>query len=283
MRITDFDLYRDILKEKSGLVLTPDKSYLLDSRLSTVAKKWGYSSLETMTIALQGVPDNDLLTDIIEAMTTNETSFFRDLPVFNALRDTVLKYITEKRASKRRLRIWCAASSSGQEPYSVGIVLKEMEARLSGWKVDILATDISNEVLNQAREGVYSQFEAQRGLPVNLLLKHFKQMEEKWLIKADIRKLIRFQQFNLLDSMDGIGEFDIILCRNVLNFFDEKTAAQVLEKLALQLEKDGFLLLGDGERPPAATDAFGPVPGKPGLYARRGSAHLPKSDTQAIA
>lgn len=163
MRIIDFDIYKNLLKERSGLVLTPDKSYLLDSRLNPIAKKWGYPSLEAMTAVLQGVPDKDLVNDIIEAMTTNETSFFRDSNPFDTFKESVLPYMHESRATRRSMKIWCAAASSGQEPYSLRMILREQESKFAGWKTDILATDISNDILAQAREGVYSQFEVQRG------------------------------------------------------------------------------------------------------------------------
>lgn len=283
MRIIDFDLYRDILKEKSGLLLTPDKSYLLDSRLSPVAKKWGYGSLESMTIALQGVPDKTLLTDIVEAMTTNDTSFFRDHTPFQVLRGTALKYLMEKRATKRQLKIWCAASSSGQEPYSIAMTLREMEKKISNWKIDIFATDISNEVLDQAREGIYSQFEVQRGLPTSLLVKYFTQIDEKWQIKPEIRKMVRFQPFNLLDSMSALGQFDIILCRNVLIYFDDKLRTQVVDRMAKQLDQDGFFFTGVQESLAGVTTALEAVPGQDGLYAKQGSPHLKAKATQAIA
>lgn len=283
MRITDFDLYRDLLKEKSGLVLTPDKSYVLDSRLNPVAKKWGFSSLEAMTAALQGVPDSDLVTDVTEAMTTGETSFFRNTRPFHFFRDTVLPYMLKNRSSKRQIKIWCAACSSGQEPYSLGMILKEMDKKLAGWKIEILATDISNEVLNQARGGTYSQFEVQRGLPIGMLLKHFTQKEEKWQIKDDIRKMVKFQYFNMLDNMSSLGEFDVIFCRNVLVYFDDAGKKQALDKIAGRLRPDGFLFLGANENLSHLTDTFRPSPDKVGIYAHAASPHLLKSSSQALA
>ena len=276
MRITDFDLYKDLLKEKSGLVITPDKSYLLDSRLSPVAKKWGFSSLDAMSMTLRGVPDKALVTDIIEAMTTNETSFFRDAKPFELFKDPVLSYLTKARASKKNIRIWCAASSSGQEPYTLAMTLKEEAAKLNGFKFDMTATDISHDILALAREGVYSQFEVQRGLPIMLLMKYFTQVGEKWQVKEELRKMIKFQYFNLLDSMTGLGKFDIIFCRNVLIYFDEKTKGQVLAKMAAQLEPDGFLFLGGAETVLGISESFKPVPDKRGLYAQSASAHVVK-------
>ncbi len=279
MRIVDFDIYKDLLKEKSGLVLSSDKSYLLDSRLSPIAKKWGYPSIDAMTVALQGVPDKDLVNDIVEAMTTNETSFFRDTRPFDTLRNTVLPYLHENRATKRSINTWCAAASSGQEPYSIRLILKEMESKFAGWKTDILATDISHEILEQAREGVYSQFEVQRGLPIQTLMSNFTQIDEKWQINEEIRRSVRYDYFNLLDSMSGLGTFDVIFCRNVLIYFDEPTKKDILERMAAQLPDDGFLFLGGAETVLGITEAFKPIPDKRGLYAKEGSVLLEKKDT----
>jgi chemotaxis protein methyltransferase CheR len=272
MRITDFDIYRDLLKEKSGLSLTPDKSYLLESRLSPIAKKWGYTSMESMTLALQGVPDRHLVSDVVEAMTTNDTSFFRDGAPFDTLRDTILPWLVKKRAAQKKIRIWCAAAASGQEPYSVAITIKE-KGLPPGWKTEILATDISSDAMEQARNGHYSQFEVQRGLGVHILLKYFEQDGTKWKIGDDLRKMVRFEQFNLLDSMKKLGMFDVILCRNVLSLFDDPVKKSVLEKLAGQLEKDGFLLLGKSESAAGFSDVLKPLPGTPGLHAFHDSLH----------
>lgn len=287
MRITDFDLYKNLLKEKSGLVLPPDKSYLLDSRLSPIAKKWGYPSLEALTKALQGVPDKDLVNDIVESMTTNETSFFRDSRPFDLFKDFVLPYILEKRAGQKQMKIWCAAASSGQEPYSLSMILKDLEATgFQGWDTDILATDISNEITEQARDGIYSQFEAQRGLPIQMLMKYFTQIDDKWQIKDEIRQMVRYDIFNLLDDMAGLGTFDIIFCRNVLVYFDKATKTQVLGKLARQLAPDGFLFIGETETTSGISDDFVPLPDKRDLCVHKDSVHLNKETgetAQALA
>ncbi len=284
MKITDFDLYKDLLKEKSGLVLTQDKSYLLESRLNPIAKKWGFDSLDAMTMTLQGVPDPKLIIDIIEAMTTNETSFFRDSRPFDLFRETVLTYLKDARSHKK-IRIWCAASSSGQEPYTLAMLLKEAAADFPGWKFEIHATDISNEILDQAREAKYTQFEVQRGLPIQLLMKYFVQDGDKWQLNDEIRGMVKYDYFNLLQPMNKLGMFDIIFCRNVLIYFDEETKAHVLGNMAQQLESDGFPFLGGAETVLGITDVFKPVPDKRGLYATDGSPHLQKEETstQALA
>lgn len=273
MRVRDFEVYRNILKNTSGLVINEDKSYLLESRLNPVAKKWGYPSLEAMAIALQGVPDQKLVTDVVEAMTTNETSFFRDQRPFERFKSIILPKLMEKRIHDRQLKIWCAAASSGQEPYSLSMLLKEEGSKLAGWNINILATDISKEILAQAEKGLYSQFEVQRGLPIQLLMKYFTQSDEKWQISNEIRNMVKYQYFNLLDSMAGLGTFDVIFCRNVLIYFDEADKRKILESMARQLTPDGFLVLGGAETVLGLTDALTTFPDERGLYVRSDGEH----------
>jgi chemotaxis protein methyltransferase CheR len=275
MKITEFDIYRDLLKEKSGLSLEQDKIYLLESRLSPIAKAHGFSSLGDMTTVLNGVPDPKLVNEIVEAMTTNETSFFRDNTPFEILKKTVLPYMKAARSNKRRLSIWCAAASSGQEPYSLAMILKEQQGQgLSGWSTSILGTDISHDILDVAKKAVYSQFEVQRGLPITMLMNYFTQVEECWALKDEIKSMVQYRYFNLLDSMVSIGKHDLIFCRNVLIYFDEQTKADVLARMANQLEPDGYLFLGGAETVLGITEAFKPVPGQRGLYAKPDSVHF---------
>lgn len=274
MRITDFDIYKDLLKEKSGLVITPDKSYLLDSRLNPVAKKWGYESIDGMTVALRGVPPKELVTDIVEAMTTNETSFFRDMKPFDTFKSVVLPYFKDNPRPMKKLRIWCAAASSGQEPYSLAMLLKEEAAKMPGWTYEIIATDISLEILEQAKEGLYTQFEVQRGLPITHLMKYFTQQGDKWQINQDLRSMIQYKYFNLLDSMASLGKFDVIFCRNVLIYFDQQTKGNILDRMSSLIADDGYLFLGGAETVIGITDNFKNVPNQRGLYAKANSKHL---------
>jgi len=276
MRISDFDLYKDLLKEKSGLTLTPDKSYLLDSRLTPVSRKWGYASLEAMTMVMRGNPDKELLKDVIEAMTTNETSFFRDLKPFDQFRDVIVPHLIKTRPGKR-VRIWCAAASTGQEPYSLCMTIKEMGPKLAGWNFDIVGTDISTEVLDTAKKGEYSQFEVQRGMPITMLVKYFEQKGDRWHLKQDIKSMVQYKYFNLLDPMAALGKFDIIFCRNVLIYFDRDTKAKVLESMSALLPDDGFLLLGGAETVLGITSAFKPMDNTRGIYIK------PQSTAQAPA
>jgi chemotaxis protein methyltransferase CheR len=284
MRITDFDLYKDLLKKESGLVLTSDKSYLLDSRLNPVAKKWGYPSLETMTVALQGMPDKDLITDIVEAMTTNETSFFRDQRPFDLFTQNVLPHIKKSKQATKQLKMWCAAASTGQESYSISMLLKE-DPDMSSWNISFKATDISTEVLEQAREGLYSQFEVQRGLPIQLLMKYFTQDNDRWRLSSDIKNMVQFNYFNLLDSMSSLGKFDIIFCRNVLIYFDEAAKSDILDRMAAQLEDDGFLFLGGAETVLGLSSTFQPMPDCRGIYVKSSHPALQtaQSSSQALA
>ncbi len=273
MKIQDFDLFKDLLYKQSGLVITPDKSYLLDSRLTPIAKKWNFASLDVMALQLRSLPDQQLVKDIVEAMTTNETSFFRDMKPFQLFEDTMLPYMIKNRAAKKTLRIWCAAASSGQEPYSLAMILKEKANLMPGWRFEITATDISDDILNLARSGVYSQFEVQRGLPINYLMKYFTQVNEKWQVKDDIRQMVKFSNFNLLHDMNKFGQFDIIFCRNVLIYFDEKTKGMVLDRMSTRLEKDGFLLLGGAETVLGITEKLRLMPEKRGLYVHPDGPH----------
>ena len=263
----DFEFISSLIKSRSGLVLTPDKSYLLESRLMPVARKHGLKGLEDLINHLRTRKDEAMTVEVTEAMTTNESFFFRDVKPFDLLRDVVLPPILEKRASQKRLRIWCSAASSGQEPYSIAIVLKELGAQLAGWNIDIVGTDISHEILKKAQEGMYSQFEVQRGMPIQLLLKYFDKKDENWEIKPEIKNMVQYKYWNLLDDLNALGKFDIVFCRNVLIYFDAETKGKVLENIAKLMPEDGMLFLGGAETVLGVTEKFKPVQGQRGVYA----------------
>jgi chemotaxis protein methyltransferase CheR len=199
-------------------------------------------------------------------MTTNETFFFRDKVPFDHFRDTVMPEILQARSARKGIRIWCAAGSTGQEPYSLAMCLKEMGAALSGWRVEIVATDLSQEVLEKSKSGIYSQFEVQRGLPIQMLVKYFKQNGEFWQLNADIRAMVQHRQLNLLHDFSQLGTFDVIFCRNVLIYFDQETKINIFTRLAGTTEGDGFLVLGAAETVVGLTDVFKPYPERRGLY-----------------
>ena len=199
-------------------------------------------------------------------MTTNETFFFRDKLPFEHFRDTVLPALIAARAREKRIRIWCTAASTGQEPYSLAMTLKGMGAALAGFRIEILATDISADVLERAKAGIYSQFEVQRGLPIQQLVKFFTQVGETWQIAPEIRAMVQFRPLNLLNDFSALGTFDMVFCRNVLIYFDQETKIGVLNRLARQMPADGFLALGAAETVVGLTDAFKPMADKRGLY-----------------
>ncbi|MCW5687640.1 MAG: protein-glutamate O-methyltransferase CheR [Pseudolabrys sp.] len=265
----DFDYLRKMLRERSGLVLAAEKQYLAESRLLPVARKFGIASLGDLMQQVRAAPLAPLAAATVEAMTTNETFFFRDKLPFDHFRDTILPALTAARGRDKRIRIWCAAASTGQEPYSLGIIIKEMmakDAALSAVRFDILATDLSGEVLERARAGIYSQFEVQRGLPIQLLLKYFSQFGETWQIAPELRAMVQFRTLNLLNDFSPLGRFDVVFCRNVLIYFDQPTKISVLKRLARQMPEDGYLALGAAETVVGLTDVFKPLSDKRGLY-----------------
>ncbi len=266
MKPEDFDLIRKILRDRSGLVLGDEKAYLLESRLTPVARKHGLNDLDDILSKVRMAPSENLLIDITEAMTTNESFFFRDVKPFDIFRDNVLPHLIKSRAGKRSFRIWCAAASSGQEPYSLAILLKEAAAQLTGWRPEIVGTDISNDILERAKSGRYSQFEVQRGLAIQLLVKYFSKDGEYWQINRDIQEMVKYREYNLLDNFAPLGQFDVVFCRNVLIYFDQETKKQVLERIAKMLPEDGVVFLGGAETVLGITDKFEPVPGQRGIY-----------------
>jgi chemotaxis protein methyltransferase CheR len=261
----DYEYLRKFLKERSGLDLSADKTYLVESRLLPLARKAGLAAIPDLVQKIKN-GDTKLATNVVEAMTTNETFFFRDKIPFDHLRDTILPGLIQARAARKSLRIWSAASSTGQEPYSIAMCLKEMGASLAGWRIEIVATDLSQEVLEKSKAGVYSQFEVQRGLPIQLLVKYFTQSGDIWQLNADVRSMVQFRQLNLLQDFSHVGTFDVIFCRNVLIYFDQDTKAVIFDRLAKSLEADGMLLLGAAESVVGITDAFRPVADRRGLY-----------------
>jgi len=285
----DYEFLRKLLKERSGLDLSADKQYLVESRLIPLARRVGLAGIAELAAKMKGGSEA-LTAEVVEAMTTNETFFFRDKIPFDHLRETVLPELLQARANRRSLRIWCAASSSGQEPYSIAMCLKEFASTLMGWRVEILATDLSQGVLDKSRAGVFSQFEVQRGLPIQMLVKHFTQVGELWQLNADIRAMVQHRQLNLLQDFSHLGTFDVIFCRNVLIYFDQNTKASIFDRLARVLEADGVLALGAAESVVGISDAFKPYPERRGLYspnpartARAGATALMQQALKAVA
>jgi chemotaxis protein methyltransferase CheR len=269
----DLDYLRRLLKERSGLVLAPEKRYLAESRLLPLARRQGMNTLSELVAALKANAGSALAGQVVDAMTTNETFFFRDKIPFEYVRDIVLPALIAARASEKRIRIWCAAASTGQEPYSIAMILKENEAALAGYRVEILATDLVGEVLERAKTGIYSQFEVQRGLPIQMLVKYFTQVGENWQISPELRAMVQYRTLNLLNDFSPLGRFDLVFCRNVLIYFDQPSKIQVLERLSRQMADGSFLILGAAETVIGLTDAFKPTPEQRGLYMPNADRH----------
>ena len=268
----DYEYLRKVLKDLSGLDLSADKQYLIESRLLPLARKAGMSDIGELVQKMKG-GSSALINQVVEAMTTNETFFFRDKVPFEHFRDTVMPEMLRARVMRKSIRIWCAAGSTGQEPYSIAMCLKEMGAALAGWRTEIIATDLSQEVLEKSKSGIYSQFEVQRGLPIQLLVKHFKQIGELWQINPDVRAMVAHRQLNLLHDFSQLGV--LIFCRNVLIYFDQETKSRIFARLAKAIEPDGVMVLGAAETVVGLTEVFKPFPDRRGLYRPNGAQNAP--------
>ncbi len=266
MTPADFDYLRKMLRERSGLVLSAEKQYLAESRLLPLVRRNGLASLADLIGDIRLKPSSQLATDTVSAMTTNETFFFRDKAPFENFRDYIMPALVAVRLREKRIRIWCAAASTGQEPYSLAMTLNEMGPALAGTRVEILATDLSGDVLDRAKAGLYSQFEVQRGLPIQQLLKYFTQEGDSWRIAPEIRAMVQFRTLNLLNDFSPLGTFDVVFCRNVLIYFDQETKIGVFNRIAKQIPDDGYLVLGAAETVVGLTDAFKPMPERRGVY-----------------
>jgi len=275
MKPQDFEFLSNLLKRRSGLELSPDKVYLLESRLTPLARRRGMEGLEELTQELRRTNSDTLVREVTEAMTTNESFFFRDSTPFDQFRDQVLPVLRQRRSGSKRIRIWCAACSNGQEPYSIALMLHEQMQHWRDWTIEILGTDIARNVLEKARQGTYTQFEVQRGLPIKMLMTYFTQDGDSWQIAPEIREMVTFKEANLLEDFSHLGSFDVIFCRNVLIYFDHETKVNVLERLRQAMPSDGTLFLGAAETVLGVSDRFRPVRGQRGMY-------LPSDAEQAL-
>jgi len=256
--------------KRSGLVLSADKGYLLESRLAPLARAEGFPSIEALIAAARRDSSDRLLWAITEALATHETFFFRDNTPFELFKEEVLPVLSRLRGNTATIRIWCAACSSGQEPYSLAMILEEEKARLGGLRFEIVATDMAPRVLEKAKAGLYSQFEVQRGLAIQRLVTHFDQSGDQWRVKPNLRSMVTFKKQNLLEGFTGMGTFDVIFCRNVLIYFDADTKKRVLQRLAAQTATDGYLVMGAAETVVGLSQDYAPVEGRRGLYGRAG-------------
>ena len=242
-----FDYVRDLVRRKAAIVLEDSKQYLVETRLDALARTEGDSTVDALIERLQTRPFSGIEAKVIDALTTNETSFFRDLHPFEALRTHVIPELIQQKSATRRLNIWCAASSSGQEPYTIAMVLREHFPELASWNVNFVATDISNEMLARAEEGCFTQFEVNRGLPARLMTKYFSRIGTQWRVNEEIRRLVSFRKLNLIEPWTSLPKMDLIFLRNVLIYFDTSVKTQIIRAARRQLEPHGFLFLGSTE------------------------------------
>jgi chemotaxis protein methyltransferase CheR len=250
----NYRFLREYVYAESGIVLGADKHYLLESRLSPVARDFGLGSINDLCALMRATSGHPARKQVVEAMTTNETFFFRESAHYDLLKKVLLPKLIDERQALKRLSFWSAASSTGQEAYSLAILLAEM--KLTGWHIQIVGTDLSSQVVEKARAGKYLQIEINRGMPAPLLIKYFKRAGTEWQINDEIRKMVRFEQFDLRQSMRKLGPFDAVMCRNVLIYFDVETKKKILEQIHSTLNRNGTLFLGSAEVVPGLDQFF---------------------------
>ncbi|MDZ4672895.1 MAG: protein-glutamate O-methyltransferase CheR [Gemmatimonadota bacterium] len=243
----EFDFLRALIRDRSAIVLDPGKEYLVESRMLPLLRSERLGSIAALVAALRAAPRGELERKVVEAMTTNETSWFRDVHPFNALRSDFLPALLTARAAERKLRFWSTACSSGQEAYSLTITLAEYFPQLRDWDVQILATDLSREMVERAQQGRYGQLEINRGLPAPHVVRYFERQGVHWQVKPELRRLVRARQINLIEAWPALPRFDVILLRNVLIYFDLETKRGILRRARQALRPDGVLFLGSAE------------------------------------
>ena len=265
MNPDDFAFVARLVKDRAGLLMTRDKGHLVQNRLAGLLRERSLADTTDLVAALRK-GDDALTADVVDAMMSRDTAFFRDCKPFKHLSKVVLPNLRAGRAAKRHLRILSAGCSSGQEAYSVAMQVIEEAQAFNGWQVDIVGIDVSAAAIASAERGVYGQFEVQRGLPIRRLLRHFTRDGENWRIKDDIRRLVSFRTWNLIDDLFPLGRFDVVLCRNVLIGFDQQTKLEVLQKLGRSLTEDGVLYVGVDESVTGVSGSFSPVLPNLGIY-----------------
>lgn len=266
------------LQKESGLVLDSSKTYLIEARLEPLASEAGLGSIDALCHQLRLNPTGPLRQKVVDAMATNETSFFRDMLPFEIVRKAVLPDLLKTNQKTKKVRIWSAACATGQEPYSLAMLLGSIGSALAGWDVEILATDLVERVLEKARGGTYSHYEIQRGLPAQYMTRFFDQIGSEWRVKPELKKWIQFRRLNLLSDFTSLGLFDIIFCRNILIYFDPASKKKVLERMAASLAPNGVLFLGGGETPLGITDQFSRIEMDRGVYYKRGDSAISAPD-----
>jgi chemotaxis protein methyltransferase CheR len=261
-----FQTFATLLKSRSGLVIGPDKLYLLETRLALILKQEKLRDLAALAEKLRSPGAESLIRQVVEAMTTNESFFFRDDKPFQHFRNQALPKLLASRPAGAPLRIWSAASSSGQEAYSIAMILSESRSSTGNRRIEVVGTDLARDQIARARDGLYTQFEVQRGLPVQMLMRYFRKEENGWRISEAIRGMVQYREWNLLADLRPLGQFDVVFCRNVLIYFDQATKAKVLEAVAQQMPADGLLYLGGAETVLGISSRFAPFATERGVY-----------------
>jgi chemotaxis protein methyltransferase CheR len=279
---SDYDFLRKFLKDQSGLDLPVDKNYLIDSRLQPLSRQCGLPGIGDL-VHLIKAGSASIAARVVEAMATHETFFFRDKVPFKQFSFSIVPELLLARARRKTLRIWCAGGSTGQEPYSLAMCLKEMGDAVADWRIEILATDFSQAAIDKSKSGLYNQVDVQRGLPVQFLIKYFRQMGDFWQLNPDIRAMVKHRQHNLLHDFSRFGVFDVIFCRNVLTYFDQDTRTDIFDRLAKATEPDGFLALGSSETAAGFTSRFEPLPERHGFFRPTGGHATPETPPAAVS
>lgn len=259
MTASQFDYLRDLVRKESAIVLEAGKEYLVESRLATIVRREGFGSVGELVTRLGSPTASALRNEVVDAMTTNETSFFRDVHPWQTLKQDILPALFKERAAARRLSIWCAACSSGQEPYSLAMVLKDdFPEQCATWDIKIAATDISDSMVKRCTAGLFTQLEVNRGLPAASLMRHFQREKTEWRVDAGLRKMVDVRLANLVvpSSMPSMGGIDLVMIRNVLIYFDDATKAKILADIRSRMKGDGYLMLGSSEVTTGASAGF---------------------------
>jgi chemotaxis protein methyltransferase CheR len=266
----------DLLEARTGQHLTESRRWRVNSALAGIFRQHGISNVDQLVCLLAAPPGGpespDLAQEVVEALLNNETYFFRDKPTFDQLPQDILPELARRRQDVRRLSIWSAGCSTGQELYSLAMLFADQKERWQGWTIELLGTDVSHRAINAARSGLFSQFEVQRGLGVAQMLRHFEETANGWQIRDEARRMVQFRQHNVLGPHPGRQPFDLVLCRNVLLYFDRDTRAHAFERLANAVMPDGLLMLGAGETVVGQTDRFVPSPQRPSFFAPHSAA-----------
>jgi len=253
---SDFNYICQLVLNRSAIVIEEGKEYLVESRIRPVAKNEGFDAISELVVAMRKHSSNGLREKVVEALTTNETSFFRDVHPFEALKNHILPELLKQRKNQKQLNIWCAASSSGQEPCSIAMLIHDNYPMLLDWNLTFIASDISREMLDRCRSGEFSQLEVNRGLSATLMIKYFVKNGVKWSIKKELRDMIDYQQINLAEPLPYLPKMDIIFMRNVLIYFDLEMKIKILKQIRLILQPGGYLFLGAAESTLNLDDSF---------------------------